>query len=127
MLNTYKTNIETTVCPITQVVEKTITPDKVTEMYDSVREQVEKDILRTIIINNNTLNGVIFEKRDDFAGAQTKILYRFTLNGIEYIERDFVINREDNTEERMINKFHDYVKEKIAIKIIKENIKTIIK
>lgn len=127
MLNTYKTNIETTVCPVTQVVEKTITPDKVTEMYDSVREQAEKDILRTIIINDNTLNGVIIEKRDDFGNHQRKLLYRFTLNGIEYIERDFVINQEDNTEERMINKFHDYVKEKIAIKIIKESIKTIIK
>ena len=58
--------------------------------------------------------------------AQTKILYRFTINGKEYIEKDFSLNQEDNTQEKLVNRFHEFVKEKIAVKIISESLKVIL-
>ncbi|MFK5282012.1 hypothetical protein ACI3PL_20890, partial [Lacticaseibacillus paracasei] len=61
MLNKTIINTETKVCPVTQVVEKSISPDKVTEMYDKVREEVLNSILRTVVIKDNRMEGVLIE------------------------------------------------------------------
>ena len=125
---TFRINLpEPKICPITQVVEKTITPDKVTEMYDSVREQVEKDVLRTIVIKDNSLNAVILELRHEFSTDQRRLLFRFTLNGKEYIQTDYTTSREELTPYQLTEKCHELLKGIVADKIIKENITIFIK
>lgn len=85
---------ETRVTPITQVVEKSITPDKVVEMYDKVKEEVEKKMLRSFVIEGNQMNGVVIEIENDYGQDIHKVLSRFNLNGVEYL-RTFILKREE--------------------------------
>lgn len=121
MLDRTINNYESKVVAITKEIEKTISPDKVTEMYDAVREQVEKDIIRTIIVKDNNLNGVIMEVRDQLATLQKKILFKFTLNNKEYIKTDFEAEKHWSDYE-LAEKLYEYFKQTIADKLVKDNI-----
>ena len=87
MLNAYYHKTETKVVPVTRVIEKTITPDKVTDIYKEVRGEVEKKILNTFIFNDNKVNGVVVEMEPDYAANNQKILIRFSINGIDTQEQ----------------------------------------
>jgi hypothetical protein len=50
--NVYKS--ETKVVAVTKEIEKTISPDKVTEMYDAVREQAERRPIRRMAISRSS-------------------------------------------------------------------------
>ena len=78
MFNSSK--VETKVCPVTQVIEKTITPDKVVEMYDKVREEEAKAVAKRYIFSDNILNGFILEKNET-AFCTRRLHIGFTLNG----------------------------------------------
>ena len=98
MLNTTINKTENTTFAVTRVVEKTITPDKVTEMYDKVRKEVEKEFVRAYVFEGNQLNGVVAEMRLDFNSAYRKVHTRFTLNGKEYIDTTLQLINGDFTE-----------------------------
>lgn len=83
MFNTTVDNSKSEVVAVTKVVEKTITPDKVTDMYDKVREEVENTILRAYKVDDNDLHGIVFQV--DYATRQ--LWTRFTLNGREHITK----------------------------------------
>jgi hypothetical protein len=93
MFDKHISNTETKVCPVTQVVEKTITPDKVTDMYDKVKQEVENSILRTYIIDDNDLKGIVIVTQEDFNTCTKKLLCRYTLNGTEHIMKEFIRNK----------------------------------
>ena len=108
MLDTRITKSETKVCPVTQVVKQTITPDKVTDMYKEVREEVEKTFIRSLRVENNILKGVIVEYRvpnDDFT---RRIMTRFVLNGKEHIDRSFIIPGELDTKSQLLEKLNEH-------------------
>lgn len=86
MFNKYITENNTRVTPVTRVIEKTITPNKVTEMYDKVRAQAERDMIQVFKIQSNTLNGVVLELHNQYDTLTKKIMTRFSLNGKEYID-----------------------------------------
>ena len=94
MLNSYNIKHETTVTPVTRVVEKTITPDKVTDMYDSVREQVGKDVIASIRVESNVINGVVMQLNDSVSDRTSHIFVRFTLNGKNYEFKDVLPTHE---------------------------------
>lgn len=112
---------------MTQVVEKTISPDKVTDMYDKVRQQVEKDVLRTIIVDDNECKGVAIELRDELLTMQKKLLYRFVLNGKEHIKSEIYPKETVYTEAEIANKLFAYFKEALAYELLKDSIKTFVK
>lgn len=80
-------NHESKVVAITKEIEKTISPDKVTEMYDAVREEVENTIVRSYIVDSNMLKAVLLEVEPRYDRRTREGLLRFVLNGKEYIER----------------------------------------
>ena len=80
---TYKT--ETKETPVTRVIEKSITPDKVVEMYDQAEKEAEKRIIRRMSIKNNLISGSVVEMQLDEKTASNKIYIRFQLNGEEII------------------------------------------
>jgi len=125
MFNTYDIKHESRVVAITKEIEKAISPDKVTEMYDAIREQVEKDILRKIIVKDNQMNGVIVEYSKDFSTNQKKIMYRFTLNGKETIEKETLDDEVNPTSQTLVENMLRIYKDKIAYEILPESIKVI--
>jgi len=82
----------TTVTPVTRVIEKSITPDKVTDMYDKVHEEVEKTILRKIVIDDNYLKGSIITIVEPDNNSH-RVILRFTLNGKEHIFSETINSR----------------------------------
>lgn len=109
----YKT--ESKVVAVTKEIEKTISPDKVTEMYDVIKEEIENNIVRKVIINNTQYEGsiVIYKNQDDFTD---KVITRFILNGKEYIDKTNIggveLDKLDNYEE-MKKHFIDVVSGKL--------------
>jgi len=125
MFNSYNIKHESKVVAITKEIEKTISPDRVTEMYDAVREQAENDILRTIIVKDNQMNGIIVEYSTDISTNQKKVMYRFTLNGKETIAKE-TLDREINpTSQKLVENMFRIYKDKIAYQILSESIKVL--
>ena len=85
MINTQIYKSTTEVCPVTRVVEKTINPDKVTEMYDKVKDEVENNFVRKFIIQENNLHGIVAEHLENQLTRNKTIIIRFVLNGEEHI------------------------------------------
>lgn len=77
------TIVRTHTSPVTRVVERSISPDKVTEVYKEVKDEVEKKIVRSFVFNDNKVNGVVVEVEPDYEQAIRHLLVRFTLNGQE--------------------------------------------
>ena len=61
MLDSHYYRHESKVVAVTKETEKTISPDKVTEMYDAVREQALKDIVASLRVEENILNGIVVQ------------------------------------------------------------------
>lgn len=117
---THKT--ETTVTPITQVIEKTITPDKVTEMYDAVKEEVLNSIVRTYTVETNSLRFVVVEYINKLDTFTTKYRACFKLNGKEYT-LDGDLHNEDlklDSSYAVIEQIRKHYAELIALELIKE-------
>lgn len=119
MFDKHTYNSKTKVCPVTQVVEKSITPDRVTDMYDDVREEVEKSILRKIVVNDNSFNGAMIETYSPEIGAR-KISIRFTLNGKEYL-KDKIVTDEASfvSDHEFTNFFIDLISDVVIGELLK--------
>jgi hypothetical protein len=105
---------ESKVVAVTQVVEKTITPDKVTEMYDKVRAQAEKDVISSLRVESNTLNGVVIQIADEYSTATSRLHTRFVLNKKEYTDVKVLDKREPLTAGEMYEKLADHYHEMVS-------------
>lgn len=120
MFNKTIYNTETKVVAVTKEIEKTITPDKVTEMYDSVKEQVKSDLIRAFTFKSNSLEGTVMMFSDDVATAVTRYKAGYKLNG-EMFEIDGVLNREDKLGiDSIITKVVNHYSKTIASRLIQE-------
>lgn len=120
MFNTENNYNETKVCPVTQIVEKTITPDKVTEMYDKVKEEVENSLIRTYLVKNNLIDGIgaIFHNN---ASTMTKYyIIRYILNGKEFITKGFTPNETDYSH-TIYKKMIEHFTNEVSIIFLKES------
>jgi len=104
--NVYKT--ETKVVAVTKEIEKTISPDKVTEMYDAVRAQAEKDVIASLRVEDNILNGVAVQIADQFDTATSHLYTRFTLNGDEHSNQWIIPTREALNSGQMYDKLTEH-------------------
>ena len=93
---------KTTVTPITQVIEKSITPDKVVEMYDKTEEEVRKHLIQKIVIQDNSFNGNI-TLWDDPKRLSKEIIVHFILNGKEYTSSEEVNYHADVTNQDFLD------------------------
>jgi hypothetical protein len=121
MFNTQVYKSETSVCPVTRVIEKTISPDKVTEMYDKVKDEVENNFVRKFIIKENNLHGVVTEHIENQLAKSKIIMVRFVLNNEEHIvkeiqPKEYVLDRE-----KAVRKLVEGISNQI-IKVILSNI-----
>lgn len=124
MFNRTKVVIESN--PITRVIEKSVSPDKITDVYKDVKAEIDKTLLRTFTIKSTHLDGVVmeFENRYD---TVTKILHmRFVLNGNEHIGKTEV--QDFLSEEQVYKELVDFftfevtkILMKDAYKIVKRN------
>jgi hypothetical protein len=109
MFNTTNYKSESKVVAVTKVIEKSITPDKVTEMYDKIYTEVEKAIIQKLVVNNNLMKGAAIELNQDHANNDSIVLLRFTLNGEEHFGRK-VVDR-NGLESLPFEKLHELLKE----------------
>lgn len=89
---------ESKVVAVTKEIEKTISPDKVVDMYDKTFDEVEKRILRSFVFDDNQLRGVVVEYQPLYEQRARRVGVRFTLNGTEHIDQ-FDIKEETLTRE----------------------------
>lgn len=125
MLDTITYKSESKVVAVTKEIEKTISPDKVTEMYDAIREEVENSVVRAISIQDNVFKGVLVEFSAN-PMRNTKVLRgRFTLNGEEFLLKEDLEFVGELTEEQLANRLYTYYKEILANQLMKESIRPI--
>lgn len=115
--NIYKS--ESKVVAVTKEIEKTISPDKVSEMYDVVREEVEKNIVRSIHIQSNLMEGAALEINRKYDTRTTDYIIRFVLNGEEEIYRGSFTDSEMLMESRLYNKIESVYKDSVTHLLMK--------
>ncbi len=92
MLNstTINNHHESKVVAVTKEIEKTISPDKVTEMYDAVREEVENNIVLKLRFETNTLKGVGVILNENLNTDEKRYVASYNLNGKDYITKGYL-------------------------------------
>jgi hypothetical protein len=120
MFNSTTYKHETTVTPVTRIVEKSITPDKVTEMYDKVREEVERNFVQMIKIESNTLNGVVVEFTDQFDTNTRKYYTRFVLNGDEHTDKRSISKEQMLTQQEAFGLLKEHYTNVVSNNLLKE-------
>lgn len=113
---------ETKVVAVTKEIEKTISPDKVTEMYDAVRDEVEKTIIRAYSIESNLLNGIVIETEPRYETRETTYLLRFILNGKECIRRWAMAPEIADNKNAIYDKAFEFYKGAVAENLMRETI-----
>lgn len=124
MFDRYESRTESKVVAVTKEIEKTISPDKVTEMYDKIRAEVEHDIIKTHVINTNIIKGMVIEVADRYETRTKKVYTAFNLNEdyhvsftVEDIDRPIT---EQGSFDRVSEMFFNAVKNKILGMLITE-------
>ncbi len=126
MFDTTKLNFESKVVEVTKEIEKTISPDKVTEMYDKVKEEVEKSIVKSIWIKDNKMEGVTIEFIDNFMNGQRRVRGRFLLNGKEYLLDEEIPEKATLiSESELADKLFEYYKTVVAGTLVKQSVPAI--
>ena len=108
----------TEVTPVTRVIEKSITPDKVTDVYKDVRKEVEDTILRTIIVEGNSLNGILMETEHRHDGSSRILHMRFLLNDKEYITKRQITA--ERTQDDLLNELVEFFSSTVTGIFLKE-------
>lgn len=127
MFNTTIHKHESKVVAITKEIEKTISPDKVTEMYDAVQEEVESRIIRSVAINSGVISAATLELQKRYDTMINEFVIRFLLNGKEYIHRgEFSLHEMQNVE-RMLEKTREFYQKAVAKVLIQSTGDTVLR
>ncbi len=108
MLDSHYYRHESKVIAVTKEIESTISPDQVTKMYDDVREQVEHDLIASLRVQDNILNGVVMQIADQYDTASSRIHTRFTLNGKEHEDTLTISTRDVQTMPQLYKFLEDH-------------------
>ena len=117
---TIKKQAGTVVTPITQVTKEGITPDKVTEMYDKVTKEVERNFVNGFHVKNNRLDGIVISIRHHIDSAGRKIYTKFILNGEEHLDMTLEGLEFELTKENAFDKISNHYSNVISNKILRE-------
>ena len=120
MFDNISNKTETTTQAVTRTVEKSITPDKVSEMYDKVRDEVERNIIQKVLIETNSMTGIVLELRHEWTTHQKKVLTRFILNGKEYLDYTFEEGNEKAPMSELLGKLTDHYSKVVSNRIAQE-------
>jgi len=119
MFNTYHstTKHETKVCPVTKVVEKSISPDKVTETYQAVRNELIDNNIAAFKISNNFIEGYLEFSKDPVVGL-IEYVFDFKCNGEnirikDYVEHDMCLTHERHLDE-ILNHINEHITKELA-------------
>lgn len=117
MFDTHVTKHQTTVTPITQVVEKTISPDKVTEMYDKVDQELQKQISRRIVVRDNQVSGsiVLYDMHHPMI---KKCVIRVIVNGKESISEKIFEPMAILSDNDLCEAFYEAVREAVERNLV---------
>lgn len=81
MFDTHNTKYQSSMMAVTKETEKTISPDKVVEMYDKI-EEIVLDTLVRYEIKSNVLNAQVSTYTSH--SLDEKVLVKFDINGTKY-------------------------------------------
>ena len=127
MFDTTVHKTETRVTPVTRIIEQSISPDKVTEVYELVRQEVIGQMIEAYTITSNTLNAVIIEAYEDMNDKIIVYNYGFELNGEKYHGKIKHEPRFSESSHALVNevfeKFYSVIVSKVAPKVMPEIVK----
>lgn len=110
---------DTVVTPITRVIEKTVSPDKIAEIYAEVYKEAEKNILRKYLIKTNMWEFVVIERMTDGSCKRVELVAMIVINNIEVQfthEIDITFDREPIAiADIFIKKFGEYIAKQCVI------------
>lgn len=110
---------------VTKEIEKTISPDKVTEMYDKVHEEIEEHIIRSYVIESGYINAAVMMVEPRYDTRTKSFVLRFELNGIEHIHRDSI--DEFVGEDQIFEKVRGFYKDAVTEALMKDTVPMILK
>lgn len=120
---------ETVVTPVTRIIEKSISPDKVTEMYDKVKEELESRLMRSFVIHSSRCDFAvsIFEEP---LRTDKRMVVRFEINGEEtileiYLSDDVLVSVLERNYNRIFEILHEAFLDKFLGKAISFTVKEI--
>lgn len=125
MFNTIIYKNDSKVVAITKEIEKAISPDKVTEMYDAIREEVEKNIVSSIHISSNIMEAALLEINNRYDTRTTDYILSFTLNGKKSTHRGSFTVDEMMNENRLYDKAWEIYQVAVARSVMQDTIKII--
>lgn len=126
MFDTTKITHESKVVAVTKEIEKTISPDKVTEMYDAVKEEVEQKILRSYVLRSSTLEAAVLIMENRYISNQNDCVIRFVLNGKEHLHRFTIDKYEIDSRSVLFDKVFDLYRDAVTKTIMNDTISTLI-
>lgn len=116
--HTYKGST-TVVTPVTRVVEKGLSPDKVADMYAEVYKEAERNILRKYLVKTNLWEFVVLERLHQARSFEIELVTMIRINGTE-VEFTHTVNRSENLSAMQIadvfvKRFGEYIATKCVI------------
>lgn len=118
------------VTPVTKEIHhKSITPDKVTEMYKEVRKEVEAEFVRGFAISSNHLHGTVVQINRSHEHGRRVIYTRFVLNGEECIDKNEEFDSDGTllTEADALHKLIKHYKTVVGEELLKDVARTVFK
>ena len=103
------------------VIENRAPTDLSISLLNDFQEKALENLIKTIKVSNNTIDGVVFLFKIDGTRFQRKFVFIFKLNGVEYkIEDNYDIDNTINFSntldiDNMANKIVSYISNRIAI------------
>lgn len=117
------TKHESEVVAVTQVVEKSVTPDKVAEIYKDSMAEAKSRIVSSITLDNSYLSAVVVTFQESLMDRVFHIHTRFYLNGVEK-NRTVKIPRDSlsihGEKESMVKAIHDHYTQEVSKILIEE-------
>jgi type I restriction-modification system DNA methylase subunit len=105
--------------------------DESVKLLSEFKEKAKESLIREIIINDNNLEGCILLFNVLYNPYKFEILIRFTINGKEFIFKDYIDEQEyfmmrdknnySNLDNSLIKFFFEKLSQTITIKLLEEN------
>lgn len=95
--------------------------DESVKLLNEMQEKAKRNLIDSIVIDNNVVNGVIYVMEDLRYSKQFEVVFKFNINGRDFvIEEIFKINPLDRKHD-LINRFYKEFSKKITQKLIQDS------
>lgn len=106
------------------VTEKRAPTDESVKLLNEFKLKAETEIIKSIVINDNLVNGCVIAIDNNPTNFNIRLHYRFTLNGKDiygYFDLDKNFNLRNDLTDKMIRVLYESLSKEITLSLLKEN------